>query len=131
MNVHSSGLIYLTNSFYSETMEIGDFILENQGRTDIVIAAATRPYMAVEEIKFLSGIFYPNPLETQSILQIETEIRDATLIISNVFGQTVRRIDKLNGNQFIIDRGNLTSGVYFLKIKNNNKQVASIKMINH
>ena len=65
-----------------------------------------------------SAIVYPNP--AQKLLNIETEIEDATATIFDQLGRSVL-IEKLTSLKTTIDISSLSQGVYFLQLKSKNK----------
>ncbi|HYD20170.1 MAG TPA: T9SS type A sorting domain-containing protein [Flavipsychrobacter sp.] len=56
-----------------------------------------------------------NPLREQSTLYIDQPAPGMKLVISNAMGQVVRE-QNVTGNKTIIDRGNLSSGMYFYQV---------------
>lgn len=68
---------------------------------------------------------YPNP--GQNELHIETLIylNNAELSIFNSLGQPVKKISKMNGNSYTIENQELSNGLYFIILTNENKQVTS------
>ena len=70
----------------------------------------------------------PNPFNSSTTIQIQTEIKNSSLTICNVFGQTVQRIN-VNSDKIILDRDNLPSGIYFVSLTQDNKRIATDKLI--
>ena len=64
---------------------------------------------------------YPNPLTSSSILQLNTQLKDAEVVIYDMLGKEMLR-SKLTGNRMEIKRGNLESGVYFIKVSTKERQ---------
>jgi hypothetical protein len=68
-----------------------------------------------------SLIIYPNPLTSSSILQLNTKANNAEVVIYDVLGkEMIRR--KMDGNKMEIERGSLQSGVYFVRVRTEEKQ---------
>jgi hypothetical protein len=65
---------------------------------------------------FFNSSVYPNPFSDHTTLVIEKKLSDAVLIVFNRFGQQVRKINHLSGNNINIDRANLQAGIYFFQI---------------
>lgn len=82
-----------------------------------------------DESKAQSISLYPNPFSTQTMLQLEQPINNASVIIANSIGQTLVQMDNVNQQSLTIYRGNLPSGVYFISILQKNKIVVSKKAI--
>jgi uncharacterized repeat protein (TIGR03803 family) len=72
---------------------------------------------------------YPNPFSTQTTLQTDEIFKDATLTVYNLFGQTVKQIDNLSGQTIIFHRDNLPSGLYFIRIAQDNKTFSVDKLV--
>lgn len=72
---------------------------------------------------------YPNPFTTQTILETEIVLNDATLLVQNCFGQTVKQINHLNGQTIVLHRDQLPAGMYLVQMVENNQVMASKKLI--
>jgi hypothetical protein len=71
---------------------------------------------------------YPNPFSSQVTLQTGN-LHNATLTLNNCFGQTVKEIKNINGRTIILSRDNLPSGLYFVRLAEENKNIGSAKLI--
>ncbi|GIV27554.1 MAG: hypothetical protein KatS3mg027_1368 [Bacteroidia bacterium] len=74
-------------------------------------------------------IIYPNPFSTQTILQTHKQLADATLTITNIFGQTVEQIKNIYGQRITFSRGNLPCGLYFIRLTEENKTIAVDRLL--
>lgn len=87
----------------------------------------------VTEISALSGnkeiIVYPNPFTSQMVLQAANPLSNATVSIYNTFGQRVMEIKNITGQKVILYRENLPAGIYFVCLTENNKHMATKKII--
>lgn len=72
---------------------------------------------------------HPNPLHYSSTLQTKEELKNAKLIIYNSYGQEVKTIQNISGNTIVLSRENLTSGLYFVHLIQNNQLIAANKLI--
>ncbi len=72
---------------------------------------------------------FPNPINNQSIIKSSVYLDNATLSVYNTYGQLVTLYENLIGNEFTIHKKDTLIGVYFLKLKEGNKQVGDTKMI--
>ncbi len=70
----------------------------------------------INNTKYQGVTFSPNPFNTELNLQNSEYLQNATIIIYNKLGQTIREIKDINGKDFTISRDNLQSGIYFLQI---------------
>jgi len=72
---------------------------------------------------------YPNPFSTETTLWADKSFKDATLTVYNLYGQTVKHIDNLSGQTIIFHRDNLPSGLYFIRITQDNKKISVDKLV--
>jgi hypothetical protein len=72
---------------------------------------------------------YPIPFSSQTTLQTDMNIRDATLTVYNSFGQIVKEIKKISGQTITLFRDNLPKGLYFIRLKDENKIIAVAKLV--
>ena len=85
---------------------------------------------AVNEItESFSISVYPNPFSTQTILRTDNLLHNATLTVYNCFGQEVYPSVIRNSDSFVIRRDNLPSGLYFVRLTEENKIIAVDKLV--
>lgn len=72
---------------------------------------------------------YPNPFSTQTTLQTDNFFHNAILTVYNSFGQTVKQIKNISGRAVILSRDNLPSGLYFVRLTEENKTIAVDKLV--
>lgn len=65
-------------------------------------------------------IVYPNPFSLQTTLQTDNSFHNATLTVYNCFGQTVKQIKNISGQTVVLSRDNLASGLYFIRLTEEN-----------
>jgi len=75
-----------------------------------------------------SNIF-PNPFSKQATLQTDNFLINATLTIDNYLGQTVRQIKNISGQTIILHCENLISGLYFIRLTEDNKVITADKLV--
>lgn len=64
---------------------------------------------------------FPNPFREYTVLKLEnTEQEGVELEIMDVYGRFIRH-SRTNTSQFIIERGSLAKGIYFLNVKTENR----------
>ncbi len=73
-------------------------------------------------------ISFPNPAENYISLQFSKEIKIGVASVYNSYGQLLRKIN-FSGNQLITYRGNLSDGIYLIRITENNKLIGTKKII--
>ena len=72
---------------------------------------------------------FPNPFSTQTTLQTDILLHNATFTVYNCFGQTVKEITNISGNTATLYRDNLPNGLYFIRLTQDNKQIETKKLI--
>ncbi len=72
---------------------------------------------------------YPNPFTTQTILQTDGLLNNASIIVYNCFGQIVKQIKNISGQTIILNRDDLPSGIYYIRLSQKDKIIATEKLI--
>ncbi|MEP7197795.1 MAG: T9SS type A sorting domain-containing protein [Saprospiraceae bacterium] len=72
---------------------------------------------------------YPNPFSTQTVLQTDNPLHNAILSVDNCFGQTVKQIKNISGQAVILSRDNLSNGVYFVRLIQDNKVIKTKRIL--
>jgi uncharacterized repeat protein (TIGR01451 family) len=80
-----------------------------------------------EEI--ISLKIYPNPFTADATIQFDNKVSDATLIIYDMLGQKLKAINHISGDKVVINRGNISNGIYFIRLIQDNKIIAAGKII--
>jgi hypothetical protein len=73
----------------------------------------------------------PNPFHAHTTLVCSKELKNATLFISNLLGQEVRRIAHLNGETIELELPDLQVGVYVFRIVQGDRMIANGRLISH
>jgi hypothetical protein len=71
----------------------------------------------------------PNPFSVQTTLQTDKFFKDATLTVYNSYGQEVKQIKNISGQTITLHRDNLSSGLYFIRLTQYNKTIATDKLV--
>ena len=72
---------------------------------------------------------YPNPVKIHTTLKSKETFENATLTVYNSYGQQVNQIKNVFGTEVTLYRGNLSSGLYFVRLTQENKQMVTMKLI--
>ncbi len=72
---------------------------------------------------------FPNPFSSQATLQLDKYFKDATLTVSNLYGQIVKQINHISGQTVTLHRDNLPNGLYFIRLTEGNKTSTVDKLI--
>ncbi len=78
--------------------------------------------------KHIFSIF-PNPFISSTTIQTIGNLKNATLTICNSYGQTVKQVKNISGHKVSLLRDNLPSGLYFIRLTEENKIIAVKKLI--
>jgi DNA-binding beta-propeller fold protein YncE len=102
------------------------------GKIYFVDKANKRAYMIENNSVFPTAIksidasnnllkIFPNPASTQINLELEIGIQNAVIIVANVLGEIVLTQQLGSSNNANIDITQLSNGLYFIQVKDNNK----------
>ena len=69
-----------------------------------------------EQQNKFSFLISPNPFSTQTTLQANRNLQNATLTVYNSFGQEVKQIKNISSQSITLQRDNLPSGLYFIRL---------------
>ena len=72
---------------------------------------------------------FPNPFSSQTIMQTDNILNNATLTVDNCFGQIVKQLKNISGQTVTLHCENLPSGMYFLRLAENNKIILVEKLL--
>jgi hypothetical protein len=67
---------------------------------------------------------FPNPVQNQLNIQTPFDLYNAEVIIYNTLGQIGKRISNINSRNTNIETFDLPSGLYFVALKNDGKQIS-------
>jgi agmatine deiminase len=93
-----------------------------------VLIASTNQKEITNNGIYLSQIA-PNPFNSSTIIQLNALINDGQLIIYDVSGQQVKQLNHISGKSINLKRDELSSGIYFLHLSENNTVMATEKII--
>ncbi len=71
----------------------------------------------------------PNPFSIQTTLQTGISLKKTSLTVYNSFGQSVKNMDNLSEKNIIFQRENLPAGLYFIRLIQEGKVMATDKLI--
>ena len=79
-----------------------------------------------KEINYVE--IYPNPFTSSTTISFSSEQKNSTLYIRDVLGKEINK-ENFSGKQFIIEKGVLSNGIYFVEIRDENKISINKKII--
>ncbi|MDD5570446.1 MAG: T9SS type A sorting domain-containing protein [Bacteroidales bacterium] len=96
----------------------------------IIAAWSSTAITSVSNISSLTNkvTIFPNPFNASTTIQLQAEIVNSTLTIYNIFGQKVKSIN-VSGDEIKIDRENLLSGIYFIRLTQDDKVIMTDKLV--
>jgi hypothetical protein len=68
---------------------------------------------------------FPNPFSSHATLLLDNALQNGTISVYNKFGQLVKEMKNMSGKVFNIDRGNLASGLYFVRLTTEGKTITA------
>lgn len=121
--------IYICATFNEPSIMIGSTKLISEVHSDVFLAKLYDSTVGINSIETQNFTLYPNPFASQATLISAEKFQNATLTITNALGQVVKKMENVYGNQIIIERKNLPSGVYYLNVSENGISMISKKIV--
>jgi hypothetical protein len=78
------------------------------------------------ELQKLQVSVYPNPFTDFAV--VSGIKNNAQVMLTDINGKLIRRYEKISGNQIIDNLGDLRTGIYFLRVSENNRST-TVKLI--
>jgi len=72
---------------------------------------------------------HPNPFHTSATIHISIAPKEADLVICNLYGQKIKTINWVMEEEININRGNLSAGIYFVRLVRANDVIATGKFV--
>jgi len=71
---------------------------------------------------------FPNPFSTRTVIEIysNSEIRNGEIVIYDLFGKAVQRIDQINTRRVEIDRATLSKGMYICRFNDRENRMSGV-----
>lgn len=74
-------------------------------------------------------IIYPNPFSGQAVFRADHSLHNARLTVYDGLGQVVKELQNINGQTVNISREGLRTGLYFIRLAEDNKTIPAGKFI--
>lgn len=123
-NIEYNGTIWLKAISFTKPNNIG-YAVGGNGR---ILKYFPNAAIGNGSNAFAISIF-PNPFSASATLLTSTILNNATLSVYNSIGQQVKQIRNISGQSFILPRDNLSIGVYFIQLEQDNKILAMEKLV--
>ncbi len=124
-SLNTAELMLLSVSNYSANDSAGLAQVFNL-ETDSVSINQT---VGIHEVNTASGItISPNPFTSQTTISFTKEMKNASVKIMDIAGKEVKNMS-FSGNKFILEKGELAAGVYFVKVVSDKIVIANEKIV--
>lgn len=77
----------------------------------------------------INSFLYPNPFSESAILKLNKSVTNAKVIIYDISGRVVKKIENVSGESLLVHRENLSNGLYFLQMLIDNKVIFTKKLL--
>lgn len=74
-------------------------------------------------------IISPNPFSSTTTLRVNSNLHNATLTLYNSYEQQVKQLKNIYGQEIKLQRDNLPSGLYFIRLTQEDKTFATDKLV--
>ncbi len=72
---------------------------------------------------------FPNPCNSKTTIKTTNNLKNTTIKIQNIFGQTIKQLKNISDESFSFSCDNIPKGVYFIAVQENNKIIAVEKLV--
>lgn len=72
---------------------------------------------------------YPNPFSSSTTVQLSSALQNGELTVFNIRGQQVKTMKNISGQEIKFFRDDLSSGIYFMRLTENNKLIVADKFV--
>lgn len=109
--------------------ELGDGSGIGSSNVPVQVTGLCTGLIGIDEPEQLSVSVFPNPFSCETILQTNKLLRNATFTVYNSFGRKVKREKNITGQTVSFSCNNLSAGLYFLRITEENKTIGASKLV--
>jgi hypothetical protein len=126
------GNAYITGDFEPALFIVGNDTL-SVGTANETIFTAKYSCDSIEDVNELnkkeSISVFPNPFNSSAIMKFSFAMNHAELNIYDMYGQKIKTVSNISGDQFILERENLSQGFYFYEWIQGSEKIATGKFI--
>lgn len=121
VKIHNLKNIYVSGAFNSPSINFGSNTLTNAGDYDNFVAKYEDATLNVKENSCnFSSLVYPNPFNYFTTIILNKTLKSGHLYVYNLNNQLVMEFNNLTGNKISIYREYLPSGLYYVRISDDN-----------
>ena len=113
------GNAYLLGTFGSPSITFGTNTLTNSGNMDVFLAKIDTALSSVgiNEIDDETGVeIFPNPFNSYTTISFSEEQNNTEIKLTDVMGRELKTFILKGTKNMVIDKGEMSAGVYFLQI---------------
>jgi len=121
--------LYITGNYRSTSLTMGAFNLSNAGNVDVFVARLGSFPTGIENESINKVMVYPNPAKDNITVSLSNYDNSYYTII-DCTGKKVAS-GKLNDFKTLIDIGELTSGLYLIKISTQKDEISTFKIMKY
>lgn len=118
-SIQSDGNIIIGGSFNSYNGTA-------RNRIARIISGST---MSTDEVQNKKGVIFPNPFNTTTTIQANTNLNNATLTVYNIQGKLLKEINNISGPTTLLNRDNLPAGHYIIQLSQDNQILMNDKLL--
>ncbi len=123
-----SGNSYITGYFGPSSLTFGTTTLTFAGNCDIFVVKLNN-LIGIEEMPEIAGFtISPNPFTFATTLTFNEPQKNTIIKITDVLGKEIKTIN-FTGKECVIEKGEMKTGVYFVEVIDENKNVVNRKLV--
>jgi hypothetical protein len=100
----------------------------NDQTLQFVYNRCTELSIGIEDVKPLVVNMFPNPADNSTMIRFNNSTANHTLLVTDILGNQISRVNNVRGS-YLIERGNLSSGIYFVQVTDAKGQSSTQKLI--
>jgi len=100
----------------------------NDHTLQFVYDRCTELTIGLEEVKPLVVNMFPNPADNSTMIRFNNSTVNHTLVVTDILGNQISRVNNVRGS-YLVERGNLSSGIYFVQVTDAKGQSSTQKLI--
>jgi hypothetical protein len=130
-------LIVGTNTYYgwarfdvvatSSSFTIKDYAYESSPNTCILSGQSILGLNEYSNNNRFS--IFPNPLISSTTVETSYDLKNASLTLYNAYGQAIKQVNIISGQTISLSRDNLPSGLYLIRLTEENMIIAEDKLL--
>lgn len=126
---HSKGLVEPLNVPLECGYNLDCFSLNDTAYFPVVGQTCNLTVGLISYKNEISHSVFPNPFNSFTTFQFSSIMNNAELNIYNLYGQCIKELKNISGDKIKIERGVLSTGLYFYELRQNSKHIATGKLM--